>query len=153
MGALILFEALGSAGLPPTAIARPAVRLDATYVNARFGFTVRYPSAAFVARPEAPSGDGRELAHRGGRGHVLAFGSLMPEDREDLERSIVGLAGRVTYHVSRPTWFVVSGHRAARRDVYHKVVRGPGCWWHLVFEYDAAAAATFRPLIEAIRIR
>lgn len=132
--------------------------LDATYVNHRFDFTVHYPKGAFTLRPEAENGDGLEMVHRGGRGHVLVWASHMIENQDELLRasklSDVKKGGKLTYERATPRWFVLSGHATPKRDFYHKAVASAGgAWQHLYFEYDAAAKATFVPLIEAMAPR
>jgi hypothetical protein len=75
---------LGSAllGLALLAAAKgPGGGGEEAYVNARFGYSIAYPAALFVAEPEAENGDGRAFHARRGGARFLVWGGFNSLDQ------------------------------------------------------------------------
>lgn len=101
----------------------------ATYVNQRFGYSIRYPADLFVAVREADNGDGRAFhARRGGpRFLVWAAYNALGRTPADLaaEASRDCPRHRADYRVVKPRLVAVSCVGGDGRVIYQKtLIRG-----------------------------
>lgn len=107
-----------------------------SYGNARFGYTIYYPSD-LIAQGEADNGDGQIFKNDDAKltvfgSNMLASGTLLKEFNQTIkDRS----SENVTYKLSRPTYFVVSG-KANDRIFYQKTIRKANdSYVTFIFEY------------------
>jgi hypothetical protein len=100
---------------PPAARAWPApgALSYGTYHNARYGYTVEYPTNVFL--PEGDIGDGRGQSYTSSDGSALLLLFATDDGPDALLREYEAELARfdqeVSYRVIRPGWFVVSGHQ------------------------------------------
>ncbi len=148
---LLLLLALSAAAFP----ARAADDWK-EYLNARFGFLLRYP-AGLVPSREPDNGDGREFHTRDGEFSVAAFGHfLMTDDGDSLEKrwkeELAELGDTVTYRKKAATWYVVSGVRKDGTEYYHKLLVNPkeSRWAAFRITYPHAKNKKYDPWVARI---
>lgn len=121
-----------------------------TYNNARFSYSVSYPTGLLIPQGEADNGDGQKFLSRDGRAEMLVYGSnnALDQSLRDIynEQLREGEGERskktVTYKVLRDDWFVVSG-REGDRVFYQKTIFRGGVFKTFRIEYDKALAGVF----------
>lgn len=81
----------------------------AVYENARFGYSIAYPSDLLAPQPEADNGDGRAFRNKTASMQVFGMNMLLGETlRGEFDR-IVEDYENVSYKIFRNNFFVVSG--------------------------------------------
>ena len=111
-----------------------------TYTNARFGYTLQYPSALLLAKPEADNSDGRRFESRDHKVLLRAFGAYNV-DNQSIGSKLKRVAAdwrvdgaQVTYQKSGEGWYAVSGFVGG--DIfYEKALLRDGTWATLIWEY------------------
>ena len=106
-----------------------AFAADATYVNARFGYSISYPADLLVAEPESDNGDGRAFHARRGTARMLVWASnnVLAESPAALarqaERECAGQSA--SYRLVKPAVAAVSC-TTSRGDVFYEktLIRG-----------------------------
>ncbi len=137
-------------GLPAVATGVHAAGQWPTYVNARYGYRVCYPAGLLRPAAEAPNGDGRRF--NGAGGAVLrvwgsnnalndTVASSAAEDRKRLTQN-----GQVSYAVTRPNWYVLSG-RQNGQIFYLKSMLAHGTFSTMELRYPAAAQRQWAPVV------
>jgi hypothetical protein len=97
----------------------------AVYKNARFGYSLTYPSARFKPEPESAKGDGRKFYSHDRRAKIATFGAYnvdnytMEQYRDKIIHDFDGYE-QVTYSPRGKTWFVLSGYHNG--NVYYQKV-------------------------------
>ena len=126
------------------------------YVNARFGFSLRYPANLFEPERRSEAGDGQVFASIRGRGRLLV-GALENSDRQtvgsymNVIRQQSYAEYKVDYAPRGATWFVLSGQND--RDVfYEKVIFS--CSGRIINSfaliYPVESKREFDPIVEGI---
>ena len=120
-----------------------------TYHNARFAYSISYPSDLLIPQGEAANGDGQKFVSRDRKVEVLVYGS-----NNALEKTLRALyqdetARRenrtITYQVLKPDWFVVSGTEN-NKVFYQKTMLHNGVFKTFHIEYDRAVKDTWDPI-------
>jgi len=143
----VLFMALG---LPGATGAQDATW--ATYVNARFQYSLKYPANLLIPQGESANADGQRFLSPDGRAVLTVWGS-----HNVLEQSLVAnfheslqyFGGQVTYQVLKNDWFAFSGHRQ-RKIFYQKTQLLQDIFKTFTLEYPVAQRELFDPLIDII---
>lgn len=95
-----------------------------TYSNARFGFSIRYPSDLFTQKRFSDNGDGVILQNRDGQVELRAYGSFYGDNiRSNYKEEINWIkddGGQVTYKVLHRTWYVLSGYEEGGRKIFYQ---------------------------------
>jgi hypothetical protein len=97
----------------------------AVYKNARFGFSLTYPSDVFKPEPESAKGDGRLFYTDDRKAKISVFGAhnvgryTMSEYRDTIMKEFKGYE-QVTYSPKGKTWFVLSGFHDGK--IYYQKV-------------------------------
>lgn len=93
----------------------PTIRWQ-TYINARFGYSVRYPASLLAPQGEPDNGDGQRFLSRDGKTRLLVYGSHNALDETIASRFEQERRGertdtgrKVTYARQKNDWYVVSG--------------------------------------------
>lgn len=125
-----------------------------TYGNARFGYSICYPSNLFAPQPEAENGDGREFHSKDGAilrawGMNNALDDSIKQAYEDELENYNKPGSSATYKVLRSNWFVVSGTKGDR-IVYHKTILKNNQFKSFEIEYDKSKKATYDPVASKI---
>jgi hypothetical protein len=100
----------------------------ATYINARYGYSISYPAELLSPQREADNGDGRAFQAKIGRARFLVYGgyNALGDSPETLAEQVEGdcPGHRASYRVVKPVLVAVSCETSA--DIlYEKVlIRG-----------------------------
>ena len=142
-------------GLALTALATAAHCAGmATYVNARFGYSVSYPADLLVPEPEADNGDGRKFHARRGTAAMLVWGAYNADNRspEQIAREYEADcgAGKVTYKVAKPGLVAFSCTTPAGRVIYQKTLIRHDVLSTVRFEYPAGEQAIWDPAVQRV---
>ena len=127
-----------------------------TYVNERFGFSLRYPADVFVSDRQSTAGDGEVFSALQGDGRLLV-GALENNngytvaEYMDLLRRQSYARFTVTYARRGASWFVISGDDG--RDVFYEKVMF-SCGGRLINSfsllYPTEGKLRFDPIVERI---
>ena len=124
-----------------------------TYHNARFAYSISYPSDLFIPQGEAENGDGQKFLSRDGKVEMLVYGSNNALNQTLRARyhdeTKVRENRKVTYQVLKPEWFVVSGTEG-NKVFYEKTILHNGAFKAFRIEYEKAAKAVWDPIAERI---
>jgi hypothetical protein len=113
-----------------------------TYTNARYGYSIAYPSNLLTPQGEADNGDGQAFRSQDGAAEMRVYGS------QDLggglaEAYRAAQEGKdVTYRAMKGNWFVVSG-RDGSKIFYQKTMRKGGVLKTFTIEYDESQKSTY----------
>ena len=139
--------------LVPWMLPRPSQAQDAPlryfrYTNARYGYSIDYPS---LFSPGAPptNNDGRAFRSRDGRSSLTVYGTnnALNQGLDEAYHVLLREKGRnVTYKASDGNWFVVSW-RERGLIFYQKVYHGPGSCNGFVLSYPASQRTRFDPIV------
>lgn len=115
----------------------------ATYENARFGYSVRYPADIFTRAQPSENGDGTTLLARSGMARMIVFGGLnaLGHDARTMADQLAGLEDirEVTYRRVTQEWIVLSGYIEAPQS------EAPVIFYERVeFNADRSAISGFR---------
>ncbi|QSR17443.1 hypothetical protein CA833_09650 [Novosphingobium sp. KA1] len=121
-----------------------------TYGNARFGYSVCYPADLLRPQREADNGDGRVFVGPHGAtlrvwGGYNAVGDTVAQAKSDAAKRFVSQGYTVTYQVSRPEWFVLSG-AGKGKTFYQRTMLNKDREVSFVLEYPASDAAIWNPV-------
>jgi hypothetical protein len=110
-----------------------------TYSNARFGYSISYPSDLLVPQGESANADGQIFTGDGAEMRVFGSYSLLHETlRAEYDALLEEKGASITYKVFRNTFFVISGKENGR-IFYQKTMNGKeGAFLTLMIEYDAS---------------
>lgn len=129
-----------------------------TYRNARFGYSVEYPSKILVPQGEATNGDGQKFVSSDGRAEMIVYGSNNALEQTlaqayDEARSPAGASQSriVTYQVMKPDWFVVSG-KDSGKIFYQKTIFRGGVFKTMRIEYDENRKVEFDPITTRVSL-
>ncbi|HJZ79716.1 MAG TPA: hypothetical protein VKD91_05205 [Pyrinomonadaceae bacterium] len=141
----ILLSVILISSLFPDAV--PADERWNTYANARFNYSISYPSS-LVPQGEADNGDGQVFRSHDGAAELRVWGSnnalnqslaaAYQEAISDLQHD----GGSVSYKVMRDNFFVVSGTQG-RKIVYQKTLLRGDVFKAFTFTYPANAKGTY----------
>jgi hypothetical protein len=135
-----------SAASHPAGVAQRAVYK--TYTNARYGYSIAYPSNLLVPQGEADNGDGQAFRSRDGAAELRVYGS------QNLGGGLAGAyteaqSGKtVTYKTMKGNWFVVSG-RDNGKIFYQKTMFKGDVFKTFIIEYDEAQKSVY----DAVTVR
>lgn len=113
-----------------------------TYTNARYGYSISYPSNLLVPQGEADNGDGQAFLSKDGAAEMRVYGS------QDLggglaQSYLEAQAGKaVSYKTMKGNWFVVSG-RANGKIFYQKTMLKGGALKTFTIEYDESQKSIY----------
>ena len=113
-----------------------------TYTNARYAYSISYPSSLLTPQGEADNGDGQAFRSSDGAAEMRVYGS------QNLGGGLAGAyreaqAGKdVTYKTLKGNWFVVSG-RDGGKIFYQKTMFKGGVLKTFTIEYDESQKATY----------
>lgn len=126
------------------------VAAEASYHNARYGFSVKIPQG-FSRGEEPANGDGCILTSSDGRAQVRLYGSNNIENltlKQAHQRALQELPGKPAYQASGKKWFVVSWKYEGTIH-YRKTFVGPGSTDTLWFQYPEPLAKKYNPVTKA----
>lgn len=126
----------------------------ATYGNARYKFSVSYPSNLLITQREADNGDGRAFVSRDGKTHMLAYGAnnvlaetLQSRYKHDARGIEPG--DKVTYKAQKNNWYAVSGYRN-ELIFYRKTFGNKDQFLTLDITYPKSQRATWDKVVSEI---
>ena len=124
-----------------------------TYHNARFNYSISYPSDLLIPQGEAENGDGQKFLTRDGKVEMLVYGSNNALEKT-LRAAYQEETGRrqnrtVTYQVLKTDWFVVSGTENDK-VFFEKTMLHSGVFKTFRIEYDKGVKNTWDPITAKI---
>lgn len=109
------------------------------YRNARFDYTISYPSRLLAPQGESTNGDGQKFASKDGRAELIVYGSnnALDQTLEQAFNEAKSASGNrvVTYQTMKQDWFVVSGSEGGK-IFYQKTFLRAGVFKTMRIEYD-----------------
>jgi hypothetical protein len=127
------------------------------YTNARFGYSIDYPSDILIPQEEAENGDGRHFVSKDGNADLAVWGELSWDDDDSIDKRFKKDATpseqkTVTYKLKNADWYVVSGLMEGSKIYYMKVVHRPsvGAFFTFYFVYPKSQETVYNPLISRI---
>lgn len=119
-----------------------------TYSNARFGYTISYPSDLLTPQGEADNGDGQIFTDDGVEMRVFGSNMLANGTLQKEYNALVKEKGAsVTYKVFKPNFFVVSGKENGK-IFYQKTMKGAGgAFFTFMIEYDETQRQIYDPVV------
>lgn len=123
-----------------------------TYSNARFGYSISYPSNLLTPQGEADNGDGQ--AFMGDAAMMRVFGSNYIAEgslQKDFNLGISEFGAKnVTYKLLKKNYYVISGKKDGK-ILYLKTMKKPGeAYVTFVIEYDESKRTVYDKIIPLI---
>ncbi|MET3712173.1 hypothetical protein ABIC65_002885 [Sphingomonas trueperi] len=125
------------------------------YANARFGYSICYPSSVLRPQREADNGDGRAFLGSDGT-RLLAFGQWEGEAAglaawtKEQAQTYVGRLGKITYRAGRGDWMVFSGETGTGFVFYLKAMKHGDAFATFQLTYPATKTAQYRPIVQRL---
>ena len=113
-----------------------------TYTNARYGYSIAYPSNLLVAQGEADNGDGQAFRSKDGAAELRVYGSQNLGGGLATAYTEAQAGKDVTYKTMKGNWFVVSG-RDGGKIFYQKTMLKGDVLKSFIIEYDAAQKSVY----------
>ena len=113
-----------------------------TYTNARYGYTISYPSSLLVPQGEADNGDGQAFRSRDGSAEMRVYGSQNMGGGLAAAYSEAQEGKDVSYKIIKRNWFVVSGRNGGKIFYQKTMIRGDVLKTFTI-EYDESQKATY----------
>lgn len=115
-----------------------------TYSNARFGYSISYPSSLLKPQGEAENGDGQIFLGKGAEMRVYGSNLLLNETLAAEYKAILKEKGSaVTYKIRKGTFFVVSGKENGKIFYQKTMVNGDGAFITFMIEYDESRRSKY----------
>ncbi len=115
-----------------------------TYSNARFGYSISYPSSLLKPQGEEANGDGQVFRGKGAEMRVFGSNMLLNETLSGEYRALLREKGpSVTYKVLKGSFFVISGKSGGRIYYQKTVENADGAFITFMIEYDESRRATY----------
>lgn len=131
-----------AAGLAAPARGKDVYR---TYANARFNYSISYPSNLLTPQGESANGDGQVFRATDGSAEMRVYGRYNV-NKETLRGSFLEVSREwgdgVTYKVIRQDWFVVTVLVNGKVH-YQKTMLRRGVFKTFEIEYDSSRRATY----------
>jgi hypothetical protein len=119
-----------------------------TYDNARFGYSISYPSKLLAPQGEAENGDGQVFLGAGAEMRVYGSNLLLNETLAAEYRAILKEKGSsVTYKVLKRGFFVISGKQDGRIFYQKTLENSDGAFITFMIEYDESRRKTYDPAV------
>ena len=135
-----------------TAFAIPQ-RNYTTYTNARFKYSISYPSDLLIPQGEAENGDGQVFKEKGSSSVEMrvygSYNALHETLRNRYEKLAREWGKGVTYKVIRQDWFVVSAMVNGKIH-YQKTILRKETFKTFEIEYDAVRGSTYNDVTDRI---
>ena len=141
---------------------RPAGAMDhennyQTYSNARFAYSISYPSNLLIPQGESDNGDGQKFQSKDGHAIMLVYGSnnVLGQTIKQLyaEASRGGASDHpkrsITYKILKGDWYVISGNENGR-VFYQKTMLRRDAIKTFSIEYGEAQKGIFNPVTTKI---
>lgn len=152
---ILISSSVGGGNLPSTAQAnaRPSAAAGQdpqrwnTYANARFDYSISYPSA-LIPQGESANSDGQVFLSRDSTAELRVWGShnalneTLSSTYDQVISEIQRDGGTVSYKVLRSNFFVVSGTRRGK-VVYRKTILRRDVFKSFTFEYPQASKGKY----------
>jgi hypothetical protein len=116
-----------------------------TYSNARFGYSISYPSDLLEPQGEATNGDGQKFIAKDSSAEMLVYGRYKLDSNDTLKKmynETIADSGNASYKVFKSNWFVVSGKKGDK-IYYKKTMLSRDKFLTFEIEYDEAKRSTY----------
>lgn len=145
-------EAAAEAGQDEPAVDTKPQYTYNTYSNARFGFSVKYPSS-FSGGVEPTNGDGTTYTDGNCTITVYAGHMNVIEDNETIEtyyqRDLEAIGGSASYHTVNGNSYVIS-YFEGDTIVYRKGIAQDGIISTLIIEYPASLSSQYESIVNDV---
>jgi hypothetical protein len=129
---LILFSIFTALTLAQTAFSQPKWK---TYNNARYGYSIVYPSNLLLPKGESDNGDGQIFLNNTAEMRVFASNMLLNETLTKEFKAVVRKSENVSYKTINKNFFVVSGKIDGRIFYQKTIARADGVFLTFYIEY------------------
>lgn len=141
--ALLWLTTIGGFALASPRAAGSAQRVVyKTYSNARYNYSISYPSNLLVPQGEADNGDGQAFRSKDSAAEMRVYGSQNLGGGLAAAYNEAQAGKNVTYKTMKGNWFVVSG-RDGDRIFYQKTMLSNDELKTFIIEYDAAQKSIY----------
>jgi hypothetical protein len=120
-----------------------------TYTNARYNYSISYPSNLLVPQGEADNGDGQAFRSRDGSAEMRVYGSQNMGGGLEEAYAEAQAGKNVTYKTFTRNWFVVSGYNNGK-IFYQKTMFKDNVLKTFTIEYDEAQKSTYNAVTTRI---
>ena len=121
------------------------------YNNARFGYTISYPSDLLRPQGEADNGDGQVFLGNGAEMRVYGSNMLLNETLSNEYNAILREKGAsVSYKVLKGSFFVISGKENGRIYYQKTMENSEGAFITFMIEYDESKRKTYNAVVTRI---
>lgn len=114
-----------------------------TYRNARYGFSISYPSALLKPQGEADNGDGQIFTGTGAEMRVFGSNMLLNETLLKEFNALIKSRAGVTYKTRQRNFFVVSAISDGKIFYQKTIARKDGSYITFMIEYDESKRAVY----------
>lgn len=122
-----------------------------TYNNARFGYSISYPSDLLKPQGEAANGDGQVFLGNGAEMRVYGSNLLLNETlRKEYNALLEEKGGSVSYKVFKNTFFVISGKENGKIFYQKTFEDSDGAFITFMIEYDESKRKTYDAVVTKI---
>ena len=126
-----------------------------TYRNARFTYSISYPSSLLLPQGESTNGDGQKFQSKDGRAELIVYGSnnALDQTLEQAFNEAKSGPGNtvVTYQTMKQDWFVVSGTEGGK-IFYQKTFLRAGVFKTMRIEYDEQLKTSYDAITTRVSI-
>lgn len=120
------------------------------YQNARFGYSIAYPSNLLAPRGEADNGDGQVFASKSAEMSVFGSNMLLNETLFKEFNAVVEEHENVSYKICRKNFFIVSSASDGVIFYQKTMAKSGGAFVTFTIEYDESERETYDSIVTQI---
>jgi hypothetical protein len=129
-----------------------------TYVNARFGYEIAYPTGVLRPQKEAENGDGRVFLSKNGTAELRVWGqynALTKTLKEKYQEDLDEYGSGVTYKSIKSRSYVISGIKGGKIFYKKTILKGDGgdsgdTYYMFTMTYQKSDKVKYDPIVERI---
>jgi hypothetical protein len=128
----------------------------ATYNNARFAYSIDYPSALLEMQPESANGDGTTFVSKDNSVELRVWGEYNAAEKtwqEAYDLDLKGLGEKPAYAVLKSEWYVISGTKDGKihyQKTLRRKLRDGEVFYTFTLEYPESERTKFDAIVRRI---